>query len=120
MRGIRTIVAVNLFVGFFGTADHHLLIGNAHAIKLLEVVLPALHKYVAAARIDAILNHRHFTAGLFPRRVFSTVDKAAQIALFNPAKAVNLFFDINRCAKSGQGRLSDRKIQLMLRGQNVD
>ena len=83
-------------------------------------MLPALHKYVAAARIDAILNHRHFTAGLFPRRVFSTVDKAAQIALFNPAKAVNLFFNINRCAKSGQGRLSDRKIQLMLRGQNVD
>jgi hypothetical protein len=57
--------------------------------KLLEVMLPALHEHVAAARIHAVFD-RHFTAGLFPAGFSVPSTKPLSRAL-HPAETVNLF-----------------------------
>ena len=120
MRGCRAIVAVNLFIGFFGPANHHLLVRNAHAIQLLEIMLPALNEHIAAAGIHAIFNDRHFTAGLKTGRVFRTVDETAQVALFNPAETVHLFFHLNRIAEGRHGGLSHGEVHLMTRREDMN
>ena len=120
VRGFRTFVAVNLFVGLFGAPDHHLLIVNAHPVELLQVVLPTLHKHIAAARIHAVFDNRHFATRLFTRRVFCTVNKAAQVTLFHPTEAVDLFFHFNAVTKGFHRRLSDREVYVVTQRKNVD
>ena len=116
MRRDRTFVAIDLFIGFLGAADHHLLIRHAHAVQLFEIMLPALDEHVAAARVHAVFDHRHFTTGFFPRRVFGAVDEAAEVTLFHPAEAVDLFFHLDSVAKGGQRGLRHREVHFMAGG----
>ncbi len=120
VRGNRTIIAVDLFISFFGATNHHFLVMNAHAVKLLQVMFPTLHKHIAAASIHAVFNNRDFTARFFTRRVFRTVNKAAEIALFNPTETMDLFFDFNTVAKCFHCRLGDGEIHVMTQRKNMD
>ncbi|SAR35802.1 Uncharacterised protein [Klebsiella pneumoniae] len=116
MRRDRTFIAIDLFVSVFSTADHHLLIRHAHAVQLFEIMLPALDEHVAAARIHAVFNDRHFAAGFFPRRIFGAIDEAAEVTLFHPAEAVDLFFHVDSVAKGGQCGLRHREVNFMTGG----
>ena len=116
----RTRIAVNLFIGIFGTANHHLLVMHAHAVKLPEVMLPALDEHIAAARVHAILDYSHLATRLFPGRVFGAVDEAAQIALFHPAETVDLFLHVDTVTKGLNRSLSDRKVHVVTQGEDMD
>ncbi len=83
-------------------------------------MLPALHEHVAAARVDAVLNHCHFAARLFARRVFGAIDKTAQVAIFHPAKTVGFLFDFQRVAERLQRRLGHGEIHIVTQRENVD
>ncbi len=120
VRGNRTVITVDLFVGFLGTPNHHFLVMNAHAVKLLQVMFPTLHKHIATASIHAIFNNRDFTARFNACRVFRTVNKAAEIALFNPTETVDLFFDFNTVAKGFHCRLCNGEIHVMTQRENMN
>ncbi len=120
VRGHRAFVAVDLFVGLFGTANHHLLVLHTHAVKLLKVMLPALNKYVAAACVHTVLDDRHFTARLFTCRVFCPVDKAAQVTLFHPAETVDFFLNVNAVTKRRYRRLGNGEVYVVTQRENMD
>ncbi len=120
VRCYRTIVTIDLFVGFLGAANHHFLIVNTHAVQLLQVMFPTLHEYIAAASIDAIFDNSDFTTRCFTRRVFSAINKATEVTLFHPAETVDLFFDINAVAKRFHGRLRNGEVHVMAQRENMD
>jgi hypothetical protein len=93
---------------------------HAHAIKLLEVVLPALDEDIAATCVYAVFDHRNVTTNLFTRRVFGAVDEAAQIALFNPAEAVDLFLHLDAIAKRLHRRLGNREVHIVAQRKDMD
>ncbi|MNP52037.1 hypothetical protein D3C76_1464010 [compost metagenome] len=57
---------------------------------------------------------------MFALRVFSTVDKAAQIALLYPAETVRFFFNTNGVTKRGQGGLRQGEVNVMTQRLNMD
>ena len=83
-------------------------------------MFPTLDKHIAAARIHAVFDNRHFATRLFTRRVFRTVNKAAQVTLFNPTEAVDLFFHFNAVTKGFHRRLGDREVYVVTQRKNVD
>ncbi|MNV67525.1 hypothetical protein D3C71_1603290 [compost metagenome] len=79
-----------------------------------------LHQHIAATCVFFTFgDDRHFRT-FIALRVFSAVDKAAQIALFHPAESVGFFFNLDGVAERCQRRLRQRKVNVMTQGLDVD
>lgn len=120
VRGFRTFVVVDFFVGFFGAFDYYFLIVNVYSVELFQVVFLTLDKYIVVVRIYVVFDNRYFATRFFIRRVFRIVNKVVQVTFFNLTEVVDFFFYFNVVIKGFYRRLGDREVYVVTQRKNVD